>query len=168
MKKITFVVLMFCITQAEAQCKTETYRYLAEKTFSLCLDTNDFSRNGVVLDGVVPKNYFIFDWDTTLSSVPKSSNYIKFSTATALYQAFSKLMTSIHWEGEIYNYWEHYNFPFFVPSSPLHISFFANDANYSYRIEIWSNSLDITRIDGFSVARFGNRIEPTEISYRLK
>jgi len=142
------VILSLGMLTVSAQCLTRNYVGIANTVFSGNLKTSDFSGN-----------LFITIDTVNSESLKVASEYKEFSDPVELIKTFNTTMQSIGIDGDFFNYYEHYNNSFY--NSPLHQSFLVNTFNDTYRIDIWNNPEDISKIEGLTIVRYGSQIERT-------
>lgn len=150
MKKLIFIFAMVTLSlSANAQCETRIHEALAKKVFNVTLTRADFSESGL---------FMTLD---TINSHDKDaeSSYFEYESAKTLIKSFAKFMKSKKFEGGYFNYYE--LFDNYLYRSPLHQSFMVNDKTNTYRIEIWNNAKDITKIDGITVAKYPMKLART-------
>lgn len=68
-------------------------------------------------------------------------------------------MKSIGIIGGFFNYYEFINNSLY--NSPLHQSFLVNNSRHTYRIDIWNNPNNVTKINGLSIVRYNELLERT-------
>ena len=72
-------------------------------------------------------------------------------------EIFNQAMTSINVEGNFFNYYEMFNNSLY--NSPLHQSYLVNNSKQTYKIDIWNNTTNITKIEGLSIIKLNYQIE---------
>ena len=150
MKKQIFLaaILSLSVLTATAQCLTRNYVSIANTVFSGKLETSDFAGN-----------LFITIDTVNSETVAVPSEYTEFSDPAQLIKTFNQAMASIKIDGNYFNYYEHYSNSLY--NSPLHQSFLVNNDNYTYRIDIWNNPEDITKIEGLTIVRYSEKLDRT-------
>jgi hypothetical protein len=147
--KIFFAaILTLTVLTAPAQCLTRTYANIANNVFSGNLKTSDFAGNLFITVDTV---------NSASTTVP--SEYYEFTDPSDLIKTFNQAMASIEIDSTFFNYYEHFNNSLY--NSPLHQSFLVNSANYTYRIDIWNNPNDVTKIEGLTIVKSPDQIERT-------
>lgn len=131
-----------------AQCETRNYIDIANKVFTGNLKNSDFEGD------------LFFTIDTVNSErVEVPSSYTEFSDPLKLIESFNQTMKSIGIIGGFFNYYEFINNSLF--NSPLHQSFLVNNSRHTYRIDIWNNPNNVTKINGLSIVRYNELLERT-------
>ncbi|MSP70075.1 MAG: hypothetical protein EXR20_07370 [Bacteroidetes bacterium] len=87
------------------------------------------------------------------------SYYSEYNSPTPVINAFANFIKSKKFDGTFFNYYE--VFDIYLYKSPLHQSFLVNDANSTYKIDIWNNAQDITKIDGLNVLKYPTKLART-------
>jgi hypothetical protein len=147
--KIFFAaILTLTVLTAQAQCLTRTYVNIADDVFSGNLKTSDFAGN-----------LFITVDTVNSASLQVTSEFYEFTNPDELIKTFNHVMASIKVDGGFFNYYEHFNNSLY--NSPLHQSFLVNSANCTYRIDIWNNPNDVTKIEGLTIIKSPDQIERT-------
>lgn len=141
-------ILSLSVLTSTAQCLTRNHVDIANTVFSGNLKPADFAGN-------------VFITIDTVNSerVETASEYTEFSEPAQLIKSFNSAMKSIGIEGNYFNYYEHFNNSLY--NSPLHQSFLVNNSKYTYRIDIWNNPEDVTKIEGLTIVRYNEQIERT-------
>lgn len=150
MKKLIFIFAAVALSlSANAQCETRIHEATAKKVFNLSLNQADFSKSGL---------FMTLD---TINSHDKNapSSYFEYESAEPLIKSFVKFMESKEFEAGYFNYYE--LFDNYLYRSPLHQSFMVNDKTNTYKIDIWNNAKDITKIDGITIAKYPMKLERT-------
>jgi hypothetical protein len=143
--KIFFAaILTLTVLTAQAQCLTRTYVNIADDVFSGNLKTSDFAGNLFITVDTV---------NSELATVP--SEYYEFSDPSDLIETFNKVMASIEIDSTFFNYYESFNNSLY--NSPLHQSFLVNSSKYTYLIDIWNNSNDVTKIEGLTIVKLNDK-----------
>lgn len=143
------VILSLSVLTASAQCLTRTYIDIANTVFSGNLQESDLSGN-----------LFITVDTVNSESLKVASEYTEFSEPASLIKEFNQVMAGIKVDGNFFNYYEHFNNSLY--NSPLHQSFLVNTINSTYRIDIWNNPADVTKIEGLTIVKYGEQIERTQ------
>lgn len=150
MKKILLILIATAfISKANAQCETREYVGIANKVFSLDLNKEDFSSSSLFLtmDTVNGHN----------KNAP--SSYSEYDSPEPVIESFTNFIKSKKFEGTFFNYYE--LFDNYLYKSPLHQSFLVNDETSTYKIDIWNNAQDITKIDGLTVSKYPMKLQRT-------
>ena len=148
MKTTIILGLVFTLTvfRSSAQCLTRTYINLANKVFTGNLESKDFEGN------------LFLTIDTVNAESPNvPSLYFEFDKSSELIEIFNQAMTSINAEGNFFNYYEMFNNNLY--NSPLHQSYLVNNSKQTYKIDIWNNTTNITKIEGLSIIKLNYQIE---------
>jgi hypothetical protein len=150
MKKILLILIATAfIGKANAQCATREYIDIANKVFKLELNKDDFSSSG------------LFVTMDTINGHDKNapSAYTEYSSPEPVIEAFAAFIKSKQFDGNFFNYYE--LFDNFLYKSPLHQSFLVNDSTNTYKIDIWNNAQDITKIDGLTISKYPMKLAKT-------
>lgn len=150
MKKIFLAaILTLTVLSVSAQCLTRTYIDIANTVFSGNLQESDLSGN-------------LFTTVDTVNSesLKVASEYTEFSEPADLIKEFNQAMSAIKIDGNFFNYYEHFDNSLY--NSPLHQSFLVNTLTSTYRIDIWNNPADITKIEGLTIIKYGEQIKRTQ------
>ena len=142
MKTTIILGLVFALTvfRSSAQCLTRTYINLANKVFTGNLESKDF------------EGKLFLTIDTVNAESPNvPSLYFEFDKSSELIEIFNQAMVSINVEGNFFNYYEMFNNSLY--NSPLHQGYLVNNSKQTYKIDIWNNPTNITKIEGLSIIK---------------
>jgi hypothetical protein len=131
------------------QCETRDYINIAHKVFNHKLSSSDIS-TGVL---------FLTIDTVDATNINSKSLYIEYDSARDLVINFYKVFDAIKKDGNFFNYYEFINYS--VYPSPLHQSFLINSDIITYKIDIWNNKDDISKIDGLTIQKLQSKVERT-------
>jgi len=148
MKKQILITAILALTvlTTNAQCLTREYISIANKVFTGNLKDSDFAGT-----------LFVTIDTTNSESLAVASNYFECKTPAEAIKIFTRTMASIKVDGNFFNYYEQINNSFYRVR--LHQSFLMNTANYTYKVDIWNNAQDITKIEGLTIMRYNEKLE---------
>lgn len=147
--RLIFTIVLSLVTSfTNAQCFTRQYINIAEKVFSEQLTDSDFTGN-------------LFITIDTANSIDLRvpSLYFECAEASELITIFKNTMSKIKVDGNFFNYYEHFNNTLY--NAPLHQSYLINDSSYTYKIDIWNNPEDVTKIEGLTLIRLNQKLQKT-------
>lgn len=138
--------LVFTVFSSYSQCLTSKYINIANKVFEGNLKSNDFDGN------------LFLTIDTVNAESPNvPSVYFECDKSSELIEIFNQAMISIKVEGIFFNYYEMFNNSLY--NSPLHQGYLVNNSKQTYKIDIWNNTNNITKIEGLSIIKLNYQIE---------
>jgi len=145
-KIILGLILVLTVFKSSSQCLTRKHIDIANKVFSGKLKNADF------------EGKLFLTIDTVSAESPNvPSVYFEFDKSSELIEIFNQAMTSINVEGNFFNYYEMLNSSLY--NSPLHQSYLVNNSKQTYKIDIWNNTTNITKIEGLSIIKLNYQIE---------
>jgi len=148
-KKFYFFISVILIAGIiKAQCETRIYIELAQKVFNRHLKSSDFSNETLFIT-----------IDTAGFNNIDAILYAEQKNPEDIILMFYKTMDSIKIESTFFNYYELINCGIYP--SPLHQSFLVNNFEVTFKIDIWNNKDDITKIDGLTIQKYTVKYPPT-------
>ncbi len=147
---VYFICLIFLISNIiKGQCKTRIHIDLAKKVFNGQLTKSDFSKDNlfITIDTI---NSTDFNGFVVYSEQKDPEEIIKM---------FYNVMNNINLEGSFFNYYELIDCVFYP--SPLHQSYLVNNAEVTFKVDIWNNKDDIAKIDGLTIQKYTIKFPPT-------
>ena len=145
-KIILGLILALTVFKSSSQCLTRKHIDIANKVFEGKLKAEDFEGN------------LFITIDTVSAESPNvPSVYFEFDKSSELIEIFNQAMTSINAEGNFFNYYEMFNNNLY--NSPLHQSYLVNNSKQTYKIDIWNNPTNITKIEGLTIRKSNDQVE---------
>lgn len=150
MKKLIFTLIAVTIyISTFGQCETRKYISIAQKVFDHQLSSSDFS------------NEVLFLTVDTIDALNPNQNseYKEYTSSKIILKEFYQIFDLLKKEGSFFNYYEFINYS--VYPSPLHQSFLVNTRTDTYKIDIWNNKDNISKIDGLTIQKLEKKVERT-------
>jgi hypothetical protein len=150
MKKLIFTLIAVTIyISTFGQCETRKYISIAQKVFEHQLSSSDFS------------NEVLFLTIDTIDALNPNQNseYREYTSSKIVLKEFYQIFDLLKKEGSFFNYYEFINYS--VYPSPLHQSFLVNTRTDTYKIDIWNNKDNISKIDGLTIQKLEKKVERT-------